>query len=71
MRRHSFIKYIAVLAAFLIGILANVAARTFLLSRILPATLQPMTGLLALLIQIIVSVVVVLAIGWISGRRNR
>ena len=27
MRRHSFIKYIAVIAAFLIGCLANVAAR--------------------------------------------
>ena len=53
MRRHSFIKYIAVIAAFLIGLLANVAARTFLLPRILPASLQPATGLLALLIQII------------------
>ena len=38
MRRHSFIKYIAVIAAFLIGLLANVAARTFLLPRILPAS---------------------------------
>ena len=71
MRRHSFIKYIAVIAAFLIGLLANVAARTFLLPRILPASLQPMTGLLALLIQIIVSVVIVLMIGLISGRRDR
>lgn len=71
MRRHSFIKYIAVIAAFLIGLLANVAARTFLLPRILPASLQPATGLLALLIQIIVSVVIVLMIGLISGRRDR
>lgn len=71
MRRHSFIKYIAVIAAFLVGILANVAARTFLLPRILPASLQPMTGILALLIQVIISVVVVLAIGLISRRRDR
>ena len=71
MRRHSFIKYIAVIAAFLVGILANVAARTFLLPRILPVSLQPMTGILALLIQVIISVVVVLAIGLISRRRDR
>ena len=71
MRRHSFIKYIAVIAAFLIGCLANVAARSFLLPRILPASLQPATGFLALLIQIIVSVAMGLGIGLISGRRDR
>ena len=71
MRRHSFIKYIAVIAAFLIGLLANVAARTFLLPRILPASLQPATGLLAFLIQLGVSVGIVVAFGLISGRRDR
>lgn len=69
MRKHSFIRYIAVIVAFIIGILANVAART-VLPHILPAGLQPVTGLLALLIQIAVSVAIVLIIGFLS-RRDR
>ena len=70
MRKHSFIQIIAVIIAFIIGIVANVAARTLVLPRILPTGLQPMTGLLAVLIQIVVSGVIVILIG-IFSRRDR
>ncbi len=69
MRKHSFIQGIAVIVAFIIGILANVAARS-ILPHILPVGLQSMTGLLALLIQIVVSVAIVILIG-IFSRRDR
>lgn len=71
MRKHSFIQYIAVIAAFVAGIFANVAARVILLPFVLPAKLQSLTGLFALLIQILISGVIVLAIGYFNGRRNQ
>ena len=68
MRKHSFIQIIAVIIAFIIGIIANVTTRTLVLPRILPTGLQPMTGLLAVLIQIVVSGVIVILIGIFSRR---
>lgn len=68
MKKHSFIKGIAVIVAFAIGLLANIAARNLLLPHILPDNMLSLTGFLSLLIQIVVSVVIVLMIGFLSRR---
>lgn len=68
MKKHSFIKGIAVVVAFAVGLLANIIARNLLLPRVLPENMLPLTGFLSLLIQLLVSVVIVLIIGFSSRR---
>ncbi len=59
MKRNNSVKIIAVVAAFLIGLLCNFVARAVLPS-LLPAGMEKMIGLLATLIEVAVSVVIIL-----------
>ena len=58
MRRNNWKKYIIILIAFIVGLVANLAARP----RLLPAGLQAWTGLLATLLEIVISVGIILII---------
>ena len=49
MRRNNWKKYIIILIAFIVGLVANLAARA-ILPRLLPAGMQAWTGLLATLV---------------------
>ena len=60
MRRNNWKKYIIILIAFIVGLVANLAARA-ILPRLLPAGMQAWTGLLALL-EIVISVGIILII---------
>lgn len=51
MRRNNWKKYIIILIAFIVGLVANLAARA-ILPRLLPAGMQAWTGLLATLLEI-------------------
>ena len=61
MRRNNWKKYIIILIAFIVGLVANLAARG-ILPRLLPAGLQASTGLLATLLEIVISVGIILII---------
>ena len=61
MRRNNWKKYIIILIAFIVGLVANLAARA-ILPRLLPAGLQAWTGLLATLLEIVISVGIILII---------
>ena len=52
MRRNNWKKYIIILIAFIVGLVANLAARA-ILPRLLPAGMQAWTGLLATLLEIV------------------
>lgn len=54
MRRNNWKKYIIILIAFIVGLVANLAARA-ILPRLLPAGMQAWTGLLATLLEIVIS----------------
>ena len=54
-------KYIIILIAFIVGLVANLAARA-ILPRLLPAGMQAWTGLLATLLEIVISVGIILII---------
>ena len=58
MRRNNWKKYIIILIAFIVGLVANLA----ILPRLLPAGLQAWTGLLATLLEIVISVGIILII---------
>ncbi len=60
MRRNNWKKYIIILIAFIVGLVANLAARA-ILPRLLPP-LQAWTGLLATLLEIVISVGIILII---------
>ena len=60
MRRNNWKKYI-ILISFIVGLVANLAARA-ILPRLLPAGLQAWTGLLATLLEIVISVGIILII---------
>lgn len=57
MRRNNWKKYIIILIAFIVGLVANLAARA-ILPRLLPAGMQAWTGLL----EIVISVGIILII---------
>ena len=59
MRRNNWKKYIIILIAFIVGLVANLAARA-ILPRLLPAGMQAWTGLLATLLEIVISVGIIL-----------
>ena len=61
MRRNNWKKYIIILIAFIVGLVANLAARA-ILPRLLPAGMQAWTGLLATLLEIVISVGIILII---------
>ena len=61
MRRNNWKKYIIILIAFIIGLVANLAARA-ILPRLLPVGMQAWTGLLATLLEIVISVDIILII---------
>ena len=61
MRRTNWNKYIIILIAFIVGLVANLAARA-ILPRLLPAGMQAWTGLLATLLEIVISVGIILII---------
>ena len=61
MRRNNWKKYIIILIAFIVGLVANLAARA-ILPRLLPAGMQAWTGLLATLLEIVISVGIILLI---------
>lgn len=61
MRRNNWKKYIIILIAFIIGLVANLAARA-ILPRLLPVGMQAWTGLLATLLEIVISVSIILII---------
>ena len=61
MRRNNWKKYIIILIAFIIGLVANLAARA-ILPRLLPVGMQAWTGLLETLLEIVISVGIILII---------
>ena len=61
MRRNNWKKYIIILIAFIVGLVANLAGRA-ILPRLLPAGMQAWTGLLATLLEIVISFGIILII---------
>ena len=59
MRRNNWKKYIIILIAFIVGLVANLAARA-ILPRLLPAGMQAWTGLLATLLEISVGIILII-----------
>ena len=60
-RRNNWKRYIIILIEFILGLVGNLAARA-ILPRLLPAGLQAWTGLLATLLEIVISVGIILII---------
>lgn len=61
MRRNNWKKYVIIVIAFIIGLFANLVARS-ILPIVLPKSMQAWTGLLATLLEIVISVGIILLI---------